>query len=139
MKALYIILLAGTFSCYSQNKTVMATDNHSSCSPGCEAKSRDTQLSCKLTSPELQTRKATIIASLKSKIKERKELSNGFAYRFDGSDAVVDELADFIKTERECCGFFTFTVSVSGDKSEAWMELKGPDGAKEFIKAELDL
>lgn len=141
MKLIYILLLAGTFSCCAQNKTVMSTSNNktASCTPGCEAKSKDTELSCKLTTPALQERKATILASLKKKIKEKKELANGYAYRFEGSDAIIDELANFIKTERECCSFFTFNLSVSGDKSEAWLELKGPEGAKDFIKSELNL
>jgi len=96
-------------------------------------------MACKLTSPELQERKATILASLKKQVLEKKELPSGYAYKFDGSDKLVDELAEFIKTERECCDFFTFNLSVSGDRSEAWLELKGPEGVKEFIMAELGL
>jgi hypothetical protein len=52
---------------------------------------------------------------------------------------MVDELTSFIKTERECCSFFTFNLSVAGDKSAAWLELSGPEGAKDFIKTELGL
>ena len=94
---------------------------------------------CKLTAPELRERKATIIASLKKSILQKVELQNGFAYRFDGSDAMVDELAAFVKGERTCCDFFQFTLSIRGDKSEASLELTGPEGAKEFIKTELEL
>lgn len=112
--------------------------NDSGCSASCEAKSASTAMSCKLTSPELQKRKATIIAALKEAMIDKKELINGYAYKFKGDDAMVDQLADFIKTERECCDFFTFNVSVSGDKSEAWLELKGPEGAKDFIDSELE-
>jgi hypothetical protein len=35
--------------------------------------------------------------------------------------------------------FFTFGLSISGDKSEAWLELTGVDGAKDFIKSEIGL
>ena len=70
---------------------------------------------------------------------EKKELKNGYAYKFEGSDGTVDQLADFIKTERMCCDFFTFNISVSGDKSEAWLQIAGPKGAKEFIVSELEL
>ncbi|SFF54338.1 hypothetical protein SAMN04488541_105227 [Thermoflexibacter ruber] len=94
-------------------------------------------MSCKLTTPELQKRKETVIASLKSKMTEKKELQVGFAFKFSGTDDILDELIEFIKTERECCDFFTFGLSVSGDKSEAWLELTGADGAKEFITTEL--
>lgn len=95
------------------------------------------ELSCKLTSKELQQRKETIIAVLKKQILEKKELQNGFAFKFTGSDKMIDELTEFVKTERQCCDFFTFTISVSGDGSDAWFELTGAQGAKDFIMTEL--
>jgi hypothetical protein len=104
-----------------------------------KAKSKSGELSCKLTTPELQKRKETVLASLKSQITDKKELKDGYAFKFPGTDKVLDELTEFIKTERACCDFFTFNLSVSGDKSEAWLELTGVDGAKDFITTELGL
>ena len=109
------------------------------CSDNCCAKTATGELSCKLTTEELRSRKETVLASLKSQVKEKQELVNGFAFRFDGSNEILDELNEFIKTERECCDFFTFGLSVCGDKSEAWLNLTGPEGAKEFIQSELGL
>ena len=94
-------------------------------------------LACKLTTPELQQRRATVIESLRKQILETKELGNGYAFKFHGTDTMIDELTTFIKTERECCDFFTFTMTISGDKNSVWLELKGPDGTKEFITSEL--
>jgi len=111
------------------------TNAGSVCTEGCSSQS----LACKLTSPELQQRKATVIASLQRLVMERQELENGFTYRFAGTDAVVDELASFIKTERLCCDFFDFSLTVKGDASAAWLTITGPQGAKEFITAELVL
>ena len=111
----------------------------SACSDGCKAKNKSGELSCKLTTPELQKRKETVLASLKSQMTDKKELENGYAFKFPGTDKILDELTEFIKTERECCDFFTFELSVSGDKSEAWLELTGVDGAKDFITIELGL
>ncbi len=96
-------------------------------------------MACTLTSPELQKRKETVIASLKQQMLDKKELQNGYAFKFLGTNSILDELSEFIKTERACCNFFVFTISISGDKSEAWLELTGADGAKEFITAELGL
>lgn len=127
-------------SCTNKDSKMETADNNASnCEATCEAKSKNTSMSCKLTTTELQERKATIIAKLKKSMIDKKELVNGYAYKFKGDDAMVDQLADFIKTERECCDFFTFNISVSGDKSEAWLELKGSEGAKEFIVSELEL
>ena len=51
----------------------------------------------------------------------------------------MDELADLIKTERASCDFFLFNLSISGDQSESWLQITGPDGAKEFITTELGM
>jgi hypothetical protein len=108
------------------------------CTDKCEAKNKKTELTCKLTTPELSKRKATVIAGLKKQLLQKKELINGYAYKFKGTDAVLDELASFIKTERACCDFFVYSISISGDKSEAWLSLTGPAGVKDFIKTELE-
>jgi hypothetical protein len=97
------------------------------------------QITCKLTSPEIQQRKTTVIASLKKKIALKKELPDGFSYKFNGSDAIVDELTTFVKTERICCDFFDFSISVKGDGSAAWLTITGPKGTKDFILHELEL
>lgn len=97
----------------------------------------DSTLACKLTSRELQQRKVTILASLRKQVIEKKELDNGYAFKFPSDDKMLDELTDFIKTERECCDFFSFKLSVSGEAT--WLEITGPKGAKEFITTELEL
>lgn len=103
------------------------------------AQNSKTELTCKLMPEALRVRKETVLHSLKGKMLDRKELSNGYAFRFPGTDDVVDELVEFIKTERECCDFFVFNLSVSGDKSEAWLTMTGVPGAKDFITDELGL
>ena len=50
---------------------------------------------------------------------------------------MLDVLNDFIKTERMCCDFFTFQITVDGEY--AWLELSGPVGTKQFIQDELEL
>jgi len=117
----------------------MEKEKISGCSEEYIAKSKSGELACKLTTPELQNRKAIVIASLKQQVVDRKELKDGYAFKFAGTDKVVDELIEFVKTERECCDFFTFNLSISGDKMEAWLQLTGVDGVKDFITAELGL
>lgn len=85
----------------------------------------------------MRERKETVLASLKKQVIERKSLTDGYAFKFKGDDKVLDELTEFIKTERRCCDFFTFNLSVSGDQKIIWMEIRGVEGAKEFIDGEL--
>ena len=96
------------------------------------------KLSCKLTTPELQQRKRTVIAELKSQMLEKVETDQGFKYKFDGSDKMLDLLNSFIKTERLCCDFFVFTLTASSNAKFAWLELSGPEGTKDFINHEID-
>jgi hypothetical protein len=103
-----------------------------------EAKSK-TGLTCKLTTPEIRQRKETVIKSLKRQVLAKKELKNGYSYKFVGTDKMLDELTAFIKTERECCDFFIFNLFISSDKSEAVLEITGPKGAKDFIETELKM
>jgi hypothetical protein len=116
-----------------------ADGTSSLCSEECTAGNNSKEVSCKLTSDELMQRKATVLESLKKQVLESKELTDGYAFKFPGTDAVVDELTEFIKTERSCCDFFVFGLSISGDKSEIWLNLTGPEGAKEMIKTEMGL
>jgi hypothetical protein len=124
-------IVAGYFVSH-RNKVISCTD------PNCQAASNH-KLACALTSQEQKERKATVIAGLQKEMLEKKETKDGYAFKFKGTDAMVDELSSFIKSERECCSFFTFHLSVAGDKSSAWLELSGPEGAKGFIKTELGL
>jgi hypothetical protein len=95
------------------------------------------KLTCKLTTPELQKRKATVIAELKALVLTREELSNGFSYTFESKDAILDKLIEFIKTERMCCDFFTFQLAI--EEHTALLSLTGPEGTKDFINEEVGL
>ena len=104
-----------------------------------QAKNKSGEFTCKLTTSELQKRKETVLKSLKNQVLKQQELENGYAFKFPGTDEILDELNEFIKTERACCNFFVFGLSISGDKSEAWLELAGPEGVKDFITTKLEL
>lgn len=100
---------------------------------------RAAKLTCTLTSSELQKRKANVLHNLRRQILSKKELEHGYAFKFSGTDQVLDQLSEFIKTERACCDFFTFRLLITGDKSEIWLELTGPEGTKDFITTELEI
>jgi hypothetical protein len=108
---------------YAQDKNIM--------------KASTKTVSCKLTTPELQKRKATVIANLKALVVNRQELIDGYSYKFVATDDILDKLAEFIKTERMCCDFFTFQLTI--EENEARLNITGPEGAKEFLKEEVDL
>lgn len=96
-------------------------------------------LTCRLTSSELRQRKDGVIASLKPSVKSRKELKNGYEYSFQGSESLLDQLVEFVKSERACRPFFTFSLIVEDIESDILLKITGPRGAKDFLKTELDL
>jgi len=96
------------------------------------------KVACKLTSPELQKRKKEVLVLLKEKVLKKKELKDGYKFKFEGTDDLLDELVTFIKSERACCDFFTFNLSISDTKSNIWLSITGPDGTKDFIKTGMD-
>ena len=98
-----------------------------------------TPIACKLTTPELQKRKETVIAHLKKLLITKRELENGFRYQFPGDDASLDTLTAFIKTERLCCDFFQYALSIGKESQSLQLTLTGPEGAKDFIISELGL
>ncbi|MDX3917155.1 MULTISPECIES: hypothetical protein [Olivibacter] len=145
MKYILILpMMAITLAVSGQNinttKGVMKKKKTASCTPNCTDGCGSTNaLTCKLTSPEILERKATVIASLKNQVLEKKELSNGYTYKFKGDDNVLTELTEFIKTERLCCDFFDFGIRIAGDASTTWLSITGPEGTKTFIDTELGL
>jgi hypothetical protein len=140
MKKFGLMLLVTTIALFvaAQGKPKKSAKCSTSYTDDCD-KETSAKLVCRLTSPELKQRKETVITSLKKQILAKKELTNGYSYKFAGTDKMVDELIEFIKTERECCNFFVFNLLINGDKSVTVLEIKGPQRAKEFIKTELGM
>ena len=97
------------------------------------------EIVCKLTSPELQKRKETVLEAIKKEVLEKKELPDGYSYKFNGTDSIYNQLTSFIGSERQCCDFFTFTLKIQDEKSFIWMDITGPEGAKEMLTAEAGL
>jgi len=60
------------------------------------------EVSCKLTSPELRKRKEEVIAVIKTKILDKQELADGYKYKFEATDDMLDQLTAFLKSERAC-------------------------------------
>ena len=95
-------------------------------------------LSCKLTNAELRKRKEEVMAKLKQQVTATHELADGYSYSFMYRDDMLDDLISFVKAERQCCDFFTFNIQIAND-STLTLEITGPDGAKEFLKNELEM
>jgi hypothetical protein len=68
---------------------------------------------------------------------DSRELSDGFAFHFPAVE--YPAVAEFVARERLCCPFLTFTIEVMQEQGPLVLRLTGPEGVKEFIRAELGL
>jgi len=88
---------------------------------------------------EGRRRHMTVMGQLRAAIKETKELSDGYAIRFPSEQSTILLVAEFISRERLCCPFFTFELVAEREDGPLWLRLRGREGVKEFIKAELGI
>lgn len=70
-------------------------------------------------------------------VEDISELPDGLAFRFPATE--YDSVTEFVGRERLCCPFLTFTLEVPADRGPLHLRLTGPEGVKDFIRAELHL
>jgi hypothetical protein len=80
-----------------------------------------------------------LVESLRHAILEKRELTNGYAFRVDTTHIRTDELVEWIELEKRCCPFFGFVLRWDQQNGPVWLNLEGPDGIKDFILDEFGL
>jgi hypothetical protein len=81
-----------------------------------------------------RSRDQQLIPLLASALRERKELPDGYAYRFDRG--VLKELGEWLDIEAKCCQPLSYGLVLEPQPGGAlWVRITGHD-AKEFIEAE---
>jgi hypothetical protein len=65
------------------------------------------------------------------------ELSDGYAFQFPSDPKTVATVSEWIGNERLCCPFFEFDIRVGDNSTPMVLRITGPEGVKQFIKAEL--
>lgn len=63
-----------------------------------------------------------------------KELPDGYSLSYTANEQNLKDIAEFVANERLCCPFLSFDIAVEGENID--LRLRGPEGAKDFIKAE---
>jgi rhodanese-related sulfurtransferase len=91
-------------------------------------------IACSLEAGELAKRSEELRRELFDRAEERRELSDGYAYRFAGSDAFTEKLLAFAAAERTCCSFFRIELAFEPGLGPIWLTLRGPGGVKDFIR-----
>ena len=97
----------------------------------------DVPIACELTEEQLTSRRQNELGDLFSKVIERQELTDGYAFCFPSRDEVARKLLDYTLAERQCCAFFQIELVFMPSKGPIWLRLRGGNGVKQFIEAEL--
>jgi hypothetical protein len=95
----------------------------------------DAECTCRLAGAEFRDRVTASRKVLRS-AQARNELCGGYAFHSKLPER-LHQLAELIDAERQCCPFLTFVLQVPAHKNALILEIKGPEGAKRLIRAEL--
>lgn len=92
----------------------------------------ETPIACNLSGAELAER-GDEVGGLFKAVEQVRELADGYAFRFSGSDAIAAQLLAFTLEERRCCPFFTFELVFEPNQGPIWVHLRGSASIKEFV------
>jgi hypothetical protein len=102
----------------------------------------DLPVACTLSAAEMRARGEDVVAPLFARVQHLEELPDGYRFAFPAETDGVRDLLEFILSERACCPFFTFELTMASPHQLVWLSLRGGEGVKEFVAgsfAELDL
>lgn len=87
--------------------------------------------------PEQRGAHIATIKKLFGAVRRTRELPDGYAFELPNESDVLLTASEFILNERLCCPFFDFALEIERDGGRMWLSLKGRDGVKPFIMAEV--
>ena len=93
-------------------------------------------IACTLSDTDLAARMQGILADM-ARAEEVNELSDGYEFRFPGSDEWAVKLTEFVLGERNCCSFFKFELIFEPDHGPIWLRAGGSDAVKSFMKTSM--
>jgi hypothetical protein len=94
---------------------------------------QDIPIICTLNDEEFRNREKAVLSAIKKSFLVAEETTGGYNIRFPSNDVTLAALSEFISLERRCCPFLDFKLTVPRGGGDLFLELSGPEGAKEFI------
>ncbi len=92
-----------------------------------------TDLICKLPG-SMKRRRYLEIHKLLDSVQIVSELDNGYAFSYQSSEKIINQIVEYIKLERECCPFLTFELRFEKNNGPILLIINGASGAKTIIK-----
>jgi hypothetical protein len=89
--------------------------------------------------PQDRARYAQLFESLRHAIQDKRDLPDGYALRLDPAQLNTDQALEWIELERKCCPFLEMEIRWDIQNGPVWLDLKGPEGVKDFVLDEFGL
>lgn len=77
-----------------------------------------------------------LVKRVREAMRDRTEISNGYAFQLDSKTITLPEAAEWISMERLCCPFLTLQLSAAGNQTHWVLTLTGPEGVKPLLDVE---
>jgi hypothetical protein len=91
-------------------------------------------IACNLSEADLALREAEIANDIFRGCEQVEELADGYAFKFQEAEHWAGRLLSFVLEERKCCPFFTFDLIFEPQKGPIWLQLRGDERVKLFVK-----
>jgi hypothetical protein len=97
----------------------------------------ESPLACNLQAINVERRPRyyELAQRLRSALRDRTELADGYRYRIEADAITLPDLAEWIAMERLCCPFLSFHLDIA-NTGEVWIALRGPSIAKAILLEE---
>lgn len=95
----------------------------------------DLPIACNLTPDALRGRRAGLLSDLLRRAEDREDVAEGLRLRFAPTGETLATIARAVEAERHCCRFLRFGITVEPDGGPVFLELSGPPGTREFLRA----
>lgn len=93
-------------------------------------------VACTLTPDQLAARTGEL-AALRDHYRGVEAAEDGVTVRFDGDDASLLAVAQFVANERQCCAFADYAVETAPPYEEVRLTVTGPEGTETMFDAGL--
>ena len=93
----------------------------------------DLPIACTLNELQLRERRQVIMDAFANVHVGVTELEDGYAFTFPASSAMLQQIAQLVDLERQCCAFLTFKILVEARNTAIRLEVTGPREAKKVI------
>jgi len=120
----------------AEMKPIAKADNQT----GVTVQTGESSFACNMAALDAAGRKrhATVTRQVKDATEEVRELPDGYALRFSPSESSIMLASEFVARERLCCPFLSFELIAEKDGGPLLLQLRGREGVKAFLKAELN-